>query len=183
MGHDAGDVYLAVRELDLVPDLVVQDVLRVRRLHGVSLCLHLEHDIHGVLKGEVCDVRGVPASPAGVVADLLFRHVAQAVVQRLDAQVDVLPVLRDAFSRGEHAEGVHQVRVIYLQDEASLRNSLIVLTIELRHGIDVLFLSLVVLVPERVTQPARTQDRVEEVLLINARLLQRGFDHRNFMLA
>ena len=123
------------------------------------------------LERDVVHVRAVLAAPAGVEADQLARHVLQSVVQRLDAQVGVLVVLRRRHV-GVHLPAVRQVRVVDLQDEARVRDRLVLLRHRVGDGEEELFFGLVVLVVQPVLHRAGRNRR--QVAFDAADALHRG---------
>src|SRR5215469_9959558 len=70
---DAGNQDLAVRQLDVLPQVVLVLVPRVGRFNQVGTGLDLEHDVHDVRERDVVGVRAVPAAPAQVVSDAVLR--------------------------------------------------------------------------------------------------------------
>src|SRR5262249_10545618 len=70
---DAGDEDLAIRQLDVAPDLPLVLVAWVGRFDGVGLRRDLQHEVDDVLELDVAGVRAVPATPADVVADAVLR--------------------------------------------------------------------------------------------------------------
>ena len=85
MRDDAGDEDLAVRELDVLPQVILVLVPGVGRLDQVGAGVDLEHDVGDVRERHVVGVRAVPAAPAQVVPDAVGGQAVQGVVEHLDA--------------------------------------------------------------------------------------------------
>ena len=126
-------------------------------------------------------MRRVPASPAGVVAHTVLGDALQRPVRGFDAQGDPRPVCFNTDRRIHHAEAVAQTRIVDLQREAGVDHGTIVILEECRHSVDVFFLGLVILIPERVAQPAGTEDGKEEVVQAGARQGDTGLDQLDLM--
>ena len=99
-------------------------VLRVRRLDRAALRLDLVDDVDQVLQRQVLRVRVVAAAPADVQSHPALGTVADRVVEGLDAQVGPLAVLLDRELR-VHLEAVRQVGVVELENEAGVRDRLV----------------------------------------------------------
>ena len=72
--------HLAVRQLDVVPQLPFVLVAHVGRLERIALRLDLQHQADDVLERQVVGVRPVPASPAQVIAHAVLRNALQRMI-------------------------------------------------------------------------------------------------------
>src|SRR5439155_15402790 len=77
---NARDVDLAIWELDVLPNVVVEFVPYVRCLDRIGLGFDFEHEVHDVLEGDVGGMGRMPAAPARVVAHPVFSDVAEGPV-------------------------------------------------------------------------------------------------------
>src|SRR5262245_35365982 len=125
---------------------------------------------------------GMPATPARVVADPLFRNVAEGPVGGFNTQLSVLAELFYRNGRVEHAKLVGQAGVINLQDKPRIDHGLVLALEHCCHGIDVFLLRRVIGVEEEVAEPAWPQDREEEVLDLRTSLHDARLDYLDLML-
>ena len=109
-------------------------------------------------------MRAVVAAPTDVQADRLPRDVAQRVVERVDAHLGELAVLRNAQLR-VYLPPVQQVWVVYLEDEPCVCDGFVLLVHGVGDRVDEGFLVGVVLVPEPVLDAARRHGGEERLLL------------------
>src|SRR5215471_7543330 len=86
VAYDAGNDNLPLREFYILPDPPFVLVADVAGLERVALRANGEYEIDNVGERDVGRVRPVPASPADVITDAIFRQSAERVVERLDAR-------------------------------------------------------------------------------------------------
>jgi hypothetical protein len=67
MGDHAWDKDLAVRELDILPDLPLVLMARVGGFHTVGVSMHSQHNVHNVPQWHIGDMGPMPASPTQVI--------------------------------------------------------------------------------------------------------------------
>ena len=127
VADDAGDQLLAGRQLDALPHRPFVLVARIGLLDAVGADLHLQQQIDDVLQRHVEGVRPVPAAPADVIARALLGDAAQRVVERVDAKLRPVAVLRLAHRRHHALVHVGQERVVDLHDEAGIDDGLVFL--------------------------------------------------------
>src|SRR5437899_10453292 len=82
---DPGDENLAGRELERLPDVILVLVTRVRGLEREGSRLDLQDHRCDLVQRRVGRVGPVPAAPAHVVADAVFRQAGEGVIQGFDA--------------------------------------------------------------------------------------------------
>ena len=157
--------HLAVRQLDVVPQLPFVLVAHVGRLERIALRLDLQHQVDDVLERQVVGVRAVPGPPAQVIAHAVFRNSLQRMVDGIDAQPgELVAILLDAERRLEHVPPVDQAGIVDLQDEAGVHDRQIFLAQRVGEREDELLVGLVVFVVDEVIEPAR-RDHAEERLV------------------
>ena len=119
-------------------------VADVAGFEGVSLGIDGQHDLDDVAHRYVGGVRAVPTPPAQMEADAVLRQAAQRVIEGLD------PDHREFLVRFDTRLGVHHVpivgdrRIVELQDEAGIENSLVFFAQCLGPGVEELLIGLVV---------------------------------------
>src|ERR1700744_3526990 len=64
MADDAGQNYLVVRKLDVLPNRPLVLVADIAGFERIGLALHGQHDVDDIAHRDVGGVRAVPASPA-----------------------------------------------------------------------------------------------------------------------
>ena len=173
VGDDARDDDLARRELDVLPNVILVLVARVRGLQGERSCLDLEDDGRDLAQRRVRRVGPVPAPPAHVVADPVFRQARERVVQRLD------PHRREPTVHLGRRRGIHRVvlghhpRVVDLEDETRVDDHLVLGLHRVGDGVEELLLRLVEVVGAlQLDRPGRDgrDERFLEVLTGQRRL-------------
>src|SRR3990172_2438816 len=158
VGDDARHQHPALRQPDLLPDVVLVVVAHFRRLDGVLPGLDLHQDVGDVLELDVVDVRPVAAPPAGVKADELLRQAAQGVVEDLDRMLQKATVLRRVPVGIKHPRGA-ELRLVDLDDEPGVGDRLVLLPAGVRHRHQVLVLAGVMLVADARPQAHRAEGR------------------------
>ena len=138
----------------------------VRCFHGIRLGLDLEHEVDHVPEGQVGGVRRMPASPTGVVADPVFRNIAQGIVGRCDAHLHMLPIGFDTHGGIGHAKPGDQRRIIDLEDKPRFNHGFVVALAEVSQGIEIRLFRLVILVPEEVGYPPWAEQRKEKIIYV-----------------
>src|ERR1700692_2145870 len=91
MLHDVGAVAddarsqdLALRQLDVLPDLPFVFMARIGGFDEVGAGTNLENEIDNLPQRDIGRVRSWPASPANVVAHAIFGDALQSMVQDVD---------------------------------------------------------------------------------------------------
>src|SRR6476661_7991712 len=111
MPHDAWYEHLAGRELHLLPDAPFVLVPGIGRLDGDRVRFDLEDQVDDVAQRNIVFVRAVIAAPAGMKPNPVGRDVAQPMVERVDTQLGIPPVLGDSHV-GHELPTVGQVRIV-----------------------------------------------------------------------
>src|SRR4029450_3685928 len=155
---------------------------RVCSLDRIGLCVDFEQKVHDVLEGDIGGMGRMPAAPARVVADPLFRNIAESPVGGFNTQLGVLAELFYRNGRVEHAKLVGQARVINLPDKPPVAHGRVLALEHCCHGIDVFLLRRVIGVEEEVAEPAWPQDREEEVFDLRTSLHDARLDYLDLML-
>jgi hypothetical protein len=148
-------------------------VLWIRCLDRIALRLDLEHEIDNVPERNILRVGVVAASPADVETDTLLGDVADGAIDCLYPHLGELAVVRDAHLRVDVIP-VRQVRVVELQGDARVRDSLVLLVHRIRYGEQHLLLRAVVLVAQPMLDGSRGECRQTELLNVDAG--SRGLD-------
>src|ERR1700728_1117731 len=142
MRDNAGDQNLAVRQLDVLPDLPFVLMARIGRLEGIGAGADLQNDIDDVFELHVVDARAHIDAVAGVKTDLLRRNVAQRVIERCDADFRPFAAVGDARLGMDDVIG-DQPWIVDLQQKSGSDDSLVFLAHRLGDGEDVFLLRLV----------------------------------------
>ena len=73
MADHAGNEQLAFRQLRRLPDAPFMLVAHVSGFHRIGACIDAQHQVDDVLQRDVRRMRAVPAAPADMVTDAIFR--------------------------------------------------------------------------------------------------------------
>ena len=168
--HDAGYQYLSGRQLDALPDFVLVLVPRIGALDQVSLRLDAQQEIDDLLELDIVCVRAMPASPAEVVAHTVLGHIAQRVVERLDAQRAPLAEGLEAHRDADAVPERHQPRVIDLQHDLRSGDRFILDAHRFGDAVDEFLLAAVILVAPVDLEARRRRRRQEGILRRHMRL-------------
>src|SRR6476646_3935928 len=95
VADDARNEDLSGRKLCVLPHLPLVLVAWIGPLDHVSPDLHLEDQIHDVLKGYIAGVRTRPAAPADVIADTVGRQPVNGVIENIDLIGERRAVVRE----------------------------------------------------------------------------------------
>src|SRR5438094_1836529 len=174
--HDPGQDQLAVRKLHVLPYLPLVLVTHVGGLERVGATLDGQHDLGDVTHGNVGRVRTVPAAPAEMKPDPVFREPLDRVVERLNADHRELLVVGHRGLRVDHVPVLGDRRIIELQHEPSADDGLVFLTHRVSAREQKLLLGLVVAI--RNARGAPRRDRGHEAFL-DTRGLQRRLEVRD----
>ena len=96
--------------------------------------------------GRSVRMRSMPAPPADVIADAIFRQSGKRVVQRLDAHFGEFLVFRDRRLRVRHVPIVRQAGIVELQHKAGIEDRLVFLLERVGEGVEIFLVGLVILV-------------------------------------
>ena len=122
-----GMSFLPGGSFDVLPHRPFVLVARIGLLDAVGADLHLQQQVDDVLQRHVEGVRAVPASPADVIARALLGNAAQRMVERVDAKLRPVAVLRLAHRRHHPLVHVGQEGVVDLHIEAGIDDRLVFL--------------------------------------------------------
>ncbi len=146
--------------------------MRVPRVRGLERDRRRprgQHDVERVGERDVAVVRPFVIAPAEVHAQLLGRNVGDRVVERLDVHLRLLAPLRKGEVGVLDVPSHAQVRAVDLEDEAGLRDRLVLLPHRIGDREQVRLLGGIVLVAEEERHDAGRRGREERVLDLDAR--------------
>src|SRR4030095_4531373 len=141
---NSGNQYLAVRKFGLLPNPPLMLMARIGRLDGVSARADRQNEIDDISQRDIALVRAVIAPPTHVKAYPVYRQVSQAMVEGVDAQLLIPPVLRHAHLK-IHLPGVGEIRIVDLEDETGADDGLVFLVHGIGEGDEISLVGRVVL--------------------------------------
>jgi len=144
VGDNPGTKYLAVRQLYTLEQVVFMFVARIRGLEAERTSMNLEDILYDL--GQVCfvDPRSLIDAVAGVKPDAFRRNPIERCIGRFDINFCTPSLL--VFIKVWLNKDVWQERIVDLKQDARSDNCAIVLVELGSEGVEVLFLSFVVLI-------------------------------------
>ena len=117
----------------------------IGRFDGNRIGFNFKNEVDDVAQRDVVLVRAVITAPAGVKAHPVWRDVAQAVIERVDAQRGILAIFRHAHFRHE-LPAVGQIGIVDLQQEAGVDDRFVFLVHSVGDGDQIGFIVRIVIV-------------------------------------
>src|SRR4051794_16581864 len=161
VADDTGNEYLAVRQLDALPDLPFMLVTGIRRLDHIGAGPHLEDEIDDVLERDVAYMRPRPASPAHMVAHAILPDSFERAVERFDEFGEPAAIFLERTGRNHAVVRGGRTRIVDLQDEAGIDDRPVFRAHRRGDRVEPLLLALVVFILA-VRQHARRRDHRHE---------------------